>query len=154
MSKPPGTLARAVLRGFGRYEAWRFRRSNGKALAFGKHPQLLLTTVGRKSGQERTVPLFFHRDGDRLVVIASFGGSDLPPAWWLNLRASGRGQVEIDGEKFEVTPTVLEAEDRARVWQAMTRFWPSYDSYAAKTEREIPVVALDRVDSTADSTIN
>lgn len=145
MSKPPGRLSRAVLRVFFRYEAWRYRRSGGTARAFGKYPQLLLTTVGRKTGQERTVPLFFLEQDDRLVVIASFGGSDQHPAWWLNLRANGRGRVELRGETYDVTPTVLEGDERERAWKAMAEFWPSYDTYAKKTDRPIPVVALTRV---------
>lgn len=110
-----------------------------------EHPQLLLTTVGRKSGQERTVPLFYARLGERLVVIASYGGADVHPAWWLNLQAAGKGQVELVGETFDVSPTVLDGEEREQAWQAMTAFWPQYDDYAKQTAREIPVVALDRV---------
>ncbi|MQA04140.1 MAG: nitroreductase family deazaflavin-dependent oxidoreductase [Streptosporangiales bacterium] len=142
MAKPPGRATRALMRLMMRFEAGRFRRSGGKARGPGKNPQLLLTTVGRKSGQPRTVPLFYVADGDRLVVIASYGGSDSHPAWWLNLRANGRGTVELDGESFIVTPTVLEGEERDRCWRQMTQFWPSYDTYATKTDRQIPVVAL------------
>lgn len=146
MSKPPGKLSRAGLRAFFRFEAWRFRRSGGKARAFGKFPQLLLTTVGRKTGQERTVPLFYLEQDGQLIVIASFGGSDVHPAWWLNMRESARGKVEIHGESYEVTPTALEGEERDRAWQAMVAFWPAYDSYATKTDRLIPVVALTRAE--------
>lgn len=112
----------------------------------GGHPQLLLTTAGRKSGVERTVPLFYARLGERLIVIASYGGADVHPAWWLNLRAAGKGKVELDGETFDVQPTLLEGPERAEAWAAMIAFWPAYDDYVKRTSREIPVVALDRVD--------
>jgi F420H(2)-dependent quinone reductase len=145
MAKPPGKLDRAVRRAFARLESWRYRRNDGRTFWMAEHPQLLLTTVGRKSGQERTVPLFYARLGERLVVIASYGGADVHPAWWLNLRAAGKGRVELVGETFDVSPTVLDGEERERAWQAMTAFWPQYDDYTKQTTREIPVVALDRV---------
>lgn len=146
MAKRPGTATRAVMRAFMRFEAWRFRRSGGRTRGPGKNPQLLLTTVGRKSGQPRTAPLFYVADGDLLVVVASFGGSDTHPAWWLNLQASGRGTVELAGESFDVTPKVLEGEEREHYWRQLTQFWPSYDEYAKKTSRPIPVVGLTRIE--------
>lgn len=137
-------LFKAGARIVAKVETWRFRRSRGQAKAMGRE-QLLLTTVGRKSGKERTVPLFFNRDGDRLVVIASFGGSDAHPGWFLNLRDSGEGWVELGADKFRVTPIVLEGEERERHWRAMAKQWPDYDKYTTKTSRTIPVVALSRV---------
>lgn len=144
MAKPPGFLTRTMTRLLSRFDAWRFRRTGGKALGLGKHPQLLLTTVGRKSGREHTVALFFTRVEDRLAVIASYGGADVHPAWWLNLQAAERGRVEVGGEAFDVRPVVLAGEEREQAWQAMAAFWPAYNSYAQKTTREIPVVALER----------
>lgn len=145
MTKPPGKLDRTLRRAFGRLESWRYRRYGGTTPGMGGHPQLLLTTVGRKSGQERTVPLFYTQLGERLVVIASYGGSDVHPAWWLNLRSSGKGRVEVGAEAFDVRPVVLEGEEREQAWQAMAKFWPAYDSYAKNTTRAIPVVALERI---------
>lgn len=136
-------LFKAVMRVGTKVETWRFRRSGGTA-TMGGHEQLLLTTVGRKSGKERTTPLFFTRDGDRLVVIASFGGSDTHPAWYLNLRDRGEGWVELGTDKFRVTPTILEGAEREEQWRAMAQFWPDYDKYTTKTTRRIPVVALTR----------
>lgn len=131
-----------------RWEAKRYRRSGGTKLAFGRHPQLLLTTVGRKSGKPRTVPLFYTRDDqDRLVVIASYAGADQHPAWWLNLREAGKGRVEIGSESYDVVPVELQGEERERAWSRMAKEWPAYDEYAKKTRRTIPVVALARADA-------
>ncbi|GAB3400197.1 nitroreductase family deazaflavin-dependent oxidoreductase [Flindersiella endophytica] len=141
----PGKLDRALRRAFGRLESWRYRRFGGTTPGMGGHPQLLLTTTGRKSGRERTAPLFYARLGERLVVIASYGGADVHPAWWLNLREAGQGRVELDGETFDVRPALLEGDEREQAWQAMVAFWPAYDDYVRKTSREIPVVALDRI---------
>ncbi|AEF42133.1 nitroreductase family deazaflavin-dependent oxidoreductase [Hoyosella subflava] len=138
-----GGVFKLVMRVGAKVETWRFRRSGGTSKFMGNE-QLLLTTVGRKSGKERTTPLFFGRDGDRLIVIASFGGSDTHPAWYLNLRDRGEGWVELGKDKFRVTPQLLEGEERERNWRAMSEFWPDYDKYTTKTSRTIPVVALVR----------
>jgi F420H(2)-dependent quinone reductase len=141
----PGKLDRALRRAFGRLETLRYRRFGGTTPGMGGHPQLLLTTVGRKSGRERTVPLFYTRLGERLVVIASYQGFEVHPAWWLNLQAAGQGRVELDGETFDVQPTVLEGSEREEAWRAMAAFWPAYDEYVERTDRAIPVIALARV---------
>jgi F420H(2)-dependent quinone reductase len=146
MSKPPNPLMRAIFRLILREEAWRFRRSGGTATHHG-HSPLLLTTTGRRTGKRRTVPLLFYRDGDRLIVIAAFAGSDRHPGWWLNLRDAGIGQVEVGGASFPIVPDVLEGAERERNWRAMAAFWPDYDGYVLKTERRIPVIALSRVDA-------
>ncbi len=125
-------------------EAWRFRRSKGRAKFRGQE-QILLTTLGRKTGKERTNPLFFNRNGDRIVVIASFAGNATDPAWFLNMRERGEAWVELGREKFRVTPRILEGEERERNWHAMAAFWPDYDTYSTKTDRVIPVVTLERV---------
>lgn len=107
-------------------------------------PVLLLTTTGRKSGRERTTPLTYGRDGDRYVVIASFGGSDHHPAWWLNLRANGEGRVRIGREEFAVTAAEVTGDERDRLWSLMCELYPGYDDYQRKTARQIPVVVLSR----------
>jgi deazaflavin-dependent oxidoreductase (nitroreductase family) len=105
---------------------------------------LLLTTTGRKSGEERTTPLIHEQDGDRWVVIASKGGAPDHPAWYKNLEADPEATIEVEDEKVPVVATTAEADERARLWSLLTESWPAYDDYQARTEREIPVVVLTR----------
>lgn len=107
---------------------------------------LLLTTVGRRSGIERTTPLIQRSDGDgRWVVVASKGGWPENPAWFENMMAAaGEATIEIKGEQVPVHATVAEGEERERLWRAMNESWPPYEEYQAKTERQIPVVILTR----------
>ncbi len=116
---------------------------------------LLLTTTGRKSAQRRTCALIYVRDGDRLAVVASNGGSDRPPLWLLNLQAHPDVEVQIGRHKFTARATVASAEDRARLWPLVNRhnmglaplMHPGargrYDVYQHHTTRPIPVVLLE-----------
>ncbi|KAB2344679.1 nitroreductase family deazaflavin-dependent oxidoreductase [Actinomadura rudentiformis] len=107
---------------------------------------LLLTTVGRKSGQLRRTGLFFGQDEDRFVLIgSSFSGGPKHPSWYLNLVAHPEAQVQIKGERFLVRARTAEGEERARLWRLMTSWWPAYDTYQARSTREIPVVVLERI---------
>ncbi len=105
---------------------------------------LLLTTVGRKSGEKRTTPLIHRTDGDRWVVVASKGGAEEHPAWYLNLSENPDIEIQVKGETIPVTATTVEGEERERLWGLMTAVWPDYDTYQAKTDRRIPVVAFER----------
>lgn len=105
-------------------------------------PTLLLTTLGRKSGQWRRTALIYGQDGDRYIIVASRGGHDQHPAWYLNLVANPEVEVQVYGDKFTAQARTASAEDKARLWPLMTAIWPAYDSYQAKTAREIPVVIL------------
>ncbi|MFL5841494.1 MAG: nitroreductase family deazaflavin-dependent oxidoreductase [Thermoleophilaceae bacterium] len=103
---------------------------------------LLLTTTGRRSGEERTTPLIYQPDGDRYVIVASQGGADEHPAWYLNLSADQNVEVQVKDERFDATASTAEGEERERLWKLMTATWPAYDQYQAKTDRQIPVVVL------------
>jgi deazaflavin-dependent oxidoreductase (nitroreductase family) len=105
-------------------------------------PVVLLTTTGRKSGKQRTVPLCSLRDGDDVVVIASYGGLDQPPAWWLNLEAHPQAELVRGRERRAVTARNAEPDERARLWAAVTARAPGYLEYERRTTREIPVVIL------------
>ena len=105
-------------------------------------PVVLLTTVGRKSGKQRTVPLCSLRDGENVVVIASYGGLDQPPAWWLNLEANPHAELLAGHERRTVTARNAGSEERARLWAEITSRAPGYLEYERRTEREIPVVIL------------
>jgi deazaflavin-dependent oxidoreductase (nitroreductase family) len=107
---------------------------------------LVLTTKGRKSGEQRAMALIQRADGDdRWVVVASKGGAPQHPAWFLNLEANPDDvTVQVRDDEFPATATVAQGEERERLWKAMTEVWPSYDDYQAKTDREIPIVVLER----------
>jgi deazaflavin-dependent oxidoreductase (nitroreductase family) len=103
---------------------------------------LLLTTTGHSSGAPRTSPLIHRTDGDRYVVVASKGGAPEHPAWYENLQADPEAEIQVLQETIPVRASVATGEERARLWTLMTEDWPAYDDYAAKTDREIPVVVL------------
>jgi deazaflavin-dependent oxidoreductase (nitroreductase family) len=107
-------------------------------------PILILTTGGRKTGKERTNALIFQPHGDDYVVVASKGGSDQPPAWYLNLLADPDVTVQVKGDRFAAHARTATAEEKPELWRAMTAVWPDYDRYQTKTDREIPVVVLTR----------
>ena len=106
---------------------------------------LLLTTKGRKSGEERTTPLIYGRSGDDYLIVASKGGSDTPPAWYLNLQAHPDDvEIQVLGDRFNVRARDATPDEKPEMWRTMTAEWPSYDEYQQNTDREIPVVVLER----------
>jgi deazaflavin-dependent oxidoreductase (nitroreductase family) len=105
---------------------------------------LILFTKGRKSGQERSHALIFREYGDDYLVVASKGGADDPPAWFLNLEADPNVEVQIKGERFRATARVAGKEEKPEMWAKMVEVWPDYDQYQKKTSRDIPVVVLQR----------
>jgi deazaflavin-dependent oxidoreductase (nitroreductase family) len=105
---------------------------------------LLLNTTGHQSGKDRTMALIQRADGDRFVVVASKGGAPEHPAWFKNLEADPDVTIQVRDEVISVHASVAQGEERARLWSLMTEVWPDYDKYQTKTEREIPVVVLQR----------
>jgi deazaflavin-dependent oxidoreductase (nitroreductase family) len=105
---------------------------------------LILTTTGRRSGDPRPVPLIYGRHGDDLLIVASRGGSDAPPAWYLNLEADPAVHVQLLGDRFAARARTATPEEKAELWPIMTAEWPAYDEYQQRTERDIPVVILER----------
>jgi deazaflavin-dependent oxidoreductase (nitroreductase family) len=103
---------------------------------------LLLTTTGRKTGKQRTTPVLYLADGDRWIVVASNGGADWEPGWWLNLRAGGTGTVELDGAHTAVTGVEVDGSEREELWRRLNVEVFDYDSYQRKVSRRIAVVAL------------
>ena len=123
-----------------------FRENHGKVNGpFAEAPLLLLTTTGAKTGIERTNPLVHTRDGDHIVIIASKGGAPRHPDWYRNLSANPQVTVELPGETFHAKARVAEGEERDRLYRAQADLMPNFDEYAAKTDRQIPVVVLERV---------
>jgi deazaflavin-dependent oxidoreductase (nitroreductase family) len=105
---------------------------------------LILTTIGRRSGKEHSTPLIFRQHGDDYLVVASKGGSDQPPEWYLNLQASPTVRVQVKGDRFTALARTAGAEEKPGLWAAMAEVWPDYDEYQRRTERDIPVVVLER----------
>jgi deazaflavin-dependent oxidoreductase (nitroreductase family) len=103
---------------------------------------LLLTTRGRRTGELRTTPLIHRTDGENWIVVASKGGAPENPAWFENLSAEPRAEIQVLGEEISVLATVAEGAERARLWDLMVEVWPAYADYQAKTDRTIPVVVL------------
>jgi deazaflavin-dependent oxidoreductase (nitroreductase family) len=103
---------------------------------------LLLTTVGRKSGQERTHALLFVRDGGRYAVCGSNFGDTRHPAWYLNLQAHPAGTTQIGRHTIPIIATEATGEEHARLWQKLLAAWPAFAAYQAGIERAIPVIIL------------
>ena len=108
-------------------------------------PTLVLTTIGRRSGQRRRTALIYGTDGDgRWVVVGSQGGLPTHPLWYLNLVEEPAVEVQVGADRFAGVARTASADERARLWPTMTTIWPAYDEYQAKTSREIPIVILER----------
>jgi deazaflavin-dependent oxidoreductase (nitroreductase family) len=108
-------------------------------------PILILTTTGRKTGNETATPLIFGRDGEDYVIVASKGGAPEHPGWYKNLAANPEVQVQVKGDKFQARAHTAEGEQRERAWRAMNEIWPHYAEYQTKTDRILPVVVLERI---------
>jgi deazaflavin-dependent oxidoreductase (nitroreductase family) len=108
-------------------------------------PTLLLTTVGRKTGRRRRSALIYGRDGDRYLLVASQGGADAHPAWYLNLVEHPEVELQVGPDRYPAVARTASPDEKPALWKAMTAIWPAYDDYQKKTDRQIPVVILERV---------
>lgn len=124
-----------------------FRANQGKV---GGHvanmPVLLLTATGAKSGRSITKPLVYTKDGDRIVVIASFAGAPKNPPWYNNLVANPEATVEVGTERFRVRATEVTGEERQRLFDRQAQQMSIFTDYQKKTTRQIPVLVLTRID--------
>jgi deazaflavin-dependent oxidoreductase (nitroreductase family) len=105
---------------------------------------LILTTTGRKSGEERSTPLIYRDHGDDYVVVASKGGAPAHPAWYLNLSEQPDVTVQVKADRFPARARTATSEERPELWELMAEAWPQYNDYQKKTDREIPLVVLER----------
>jgi len=108
-------------------------------------PILILTTTGRSSGEESSTPLIFGEADGNYVIVGSQGGTPKHPDWYLNLAETPEVGVQVKADKFRAQARTAEGEERERLWKQMNGIWPHYDEYQTKTEREIPVVVLERL---------
>lgn len=123
-----------------------FRANQGKVGGqYANRPLLLLTTTGAKSGKTYTHPLAYTKDGDRFVVIASFGGAPKNPSWYHNLVANPEVTVEVGSERFQAKATVATGEERQRLYDRQAEQMPAFAEYQKKTKRQIPVIVLTRM---------
>lgn len=119
-------------------------RAGGEIEGMHRERLLLLTTTGAHTGLARTTPMMFHPDGDRVLVMASNAGAPKPPDWYANLVKNPLVEVEIGADSYPATATVLQGDERARLWADITAANPFFIDHERKAEREIPVVALAR----------
>jgi deazaflavin-dependent oxidoreductase (nitroreductase family) len=116
----------------------------GSAFPWGI-PVLLLTTIGRKSGQRRTAPLLYIEDDGNVIVVGSQGGLPNDPLWYRNLQANPRCEVQIKRRKIEMTARTASREERELLWPRLVAHYPDFASYQSWVERIIPVVILEPV---------
>jgi deazaflavin-dependent oxidoreductase (nitroreductase family) len=140
-------MANARPHGFNDGIIEQFRANAGQMTSgpFAGRSLLLLTTKGAKTGEARTSPLAYSRDGDRLVIIASKGGAPTHPAWYHNLRAHPEVTVELGAETFRARATVAADADRRRLYDQHAARMPAFADYEKKTTRKIPVVVVERI---------
>jgi len=131
---------------FGQEHVERYQATEGKeGHAWRGTQTLLLTTRGRKSGEQRTTPLIYQQDGDRYVIVASQGGAPAHPGWYFNITEDPEVEVQVWGDRFKARASTATGDERSRLWALMNETWPAYEDYQSKTDREIPVVVLERV---------
>lgn len=118
-------------------EGW----ASGKGSPSGL-PTLLLTTIGRKSGEQRTTPLVFAHHGDSVAIVGSLAGYDQDPAWILNLRANPKCWLQLDHKKSAATAREASAEERKELWPKMDAVFPAYAYFQKQTERPFPFMIV------------
>jgi deazaflavin-dependent oxidoreductase (nitroreductase family) len=130
---------------FGEEHTRQYRETGGEVGHEWQGTQtLLLTTKGRKSGEPRELPLIYAPWEDTYLIVASKGGADAPPAWYLNLEADPEVEVQVMADRFKAKARVATPEEKAAMWPTMVKEWPAYEDYQKKTDREIPIVVLER----------
>ena len=131
---------------FGEEHVRRYRETGGEVGHDWKEGStvLLLTTKGRKTGEPRTTPLIYAQDGDRYVIVASKGGAPEHPGWYRNLAKNPDVELQVKDRVFPARASTADGDERERLWRKASEVWPHYDEYAQQTDREIPVVVLER----------
>ena len=126
----------------------RYRETNGEVgHIWNGVPTLLLTTTGRRSKRAQMLPLIYGTDGDRYVIVASKGGAPEHPGWYQNIEKTPEVELQVKDEVFRARARTAQGEERERLWRKANEVWPHYDEYATRTDREIPVVVLERVEA-------
>jgi deazaflavin-dependent oxidoreductase (nitroreductase family) len=131
---------------FGEKHVQRYQETGGDVGHIWKRgaKTLLLTTTGRKTGRRTTTPLIYAQAGDDYVIVASKGGAPAHPGWYRNLTKNPEVEVQVKDDVFAARARTATGEERVRLWELAAQQWPDYDAYQTRTEREIPVVVLER----------
>ena len=138
-------IARPVIKAMSLVNTWIYRLSGGRLggrWMYGA-PILLLTTVGRKSGEKRTAPLLYLEDGPRVILVGSQAGMSRDPLWVKNIDANPDVEIEIGARKRSMRARRGTSEEKADYWPALCKMYPDYADYQARTTRDIPVLILD-----------
>jgi deazaflavin-dependent oxidoreductase (nitroreductase family) len=131
---------------FGDEHIRRYEETDGEVgYIWNGAPCAILTTIGRKSGAPRKSALIFGQDGDTYLLVGSQGGAPKHPMWYLNLRDNPDVELQVKGDKFAGRARLANADEKPRLWNIMLEHWPYYDDYQARTERDIPLVVIERV---------
>jgi len=132
-----------ITKQFMRSQVYLYRRSGGKILGtIGGMPLLLLTSVGRKSGEQHVTPVMYIRDGESYIVTASNSGAEKNPAWFWNLKAHPQTTIEVGDKTLSVTARQASPDEKARLWAQLVQQAPNFENYKKKTTRDIPMVIL------------
>ncbi len=148
-SPPPWTpqqerFGSVVVRWMTRINVWLFRASGGRlgsSFRYGA-PVCLVTTIGRRSGQPRTIALIYRAEGDDIVLVASKGGMSHHPMWYLNMEANPACEVQIGPETRKMHAKRATGDEKQALWPRLNALYPEYDDYQARTTRDIPVLIL------------
>jgi deazaflavin-dependent oxidoreductase (nitroreductase family) len=149
MANPPRALNSAgtgvFIKWMSRINTLLYKASGGKigGTFLQGAPVALLTTTGRKTGQPRVSPVLYLREGDRVILVASHGGREKNPLWYLNLKANPKVSVQIKKEVFELNARDANDAERAEYWPKLVEMYPSFDDYQSWTDRTIPIVVCD-----------
>jgi F420H(2)-dependent quinone reductase len=134
---------RGTIRLMSRLHALLWKLSGGKlGNSFGKVPFMMLTTKGRKTGHRRTTPVLYLQDGADFIVVASFGGNDVHPAWYLNLESCPQAEAVVKGERRRLVARKVPPEEKGLIWPRLIDLYPDFDLYRQRTTREIPLLRL------------
>jgi F420H(2)-dependent quinone reductase len=132
-----------TIRLMGRLHAYLWRLTRGRFVdGIGAAPFFLLTTKGRKTGRLRTTPVLYLEDGRDFIVVASFGGNDMHPAWYLNLKEHPEAEVVIRGERRRMSAREITSEEKKLIWPRLVKLYPQFEIYQQRTSREIPLLRL------------
>lgn len=129
-----------------RVHRWFYQRLGGRfGASAGGSKILLLTTLGRHSGEARVSPLLYIDERESVVIVASNGGQEKIPGWWFNLQADPKAHVQCGTERFDVVAREANDGEVERLWAKLLVSYEFFDDYQERTERKIPVILLERV---------
>ncbi len=138
-------IAKPLMVAMSRVNTWIYRLSGGRFGARWMYgaPVLLLTTMGKKSGEPRTAPLLYLEDGQRVVLVGSQGGMSKNPLWVGNIDANPDVEIEIGAKKRKMRGRRGSDQEKTRYWPALTKMYPDFIDYQARTTRNIPIIVLE-----------